>query len=137
MEGSRQRSSACQGRRQKQDCPLMGTEESLGGTGVQGDGWAINPSFIVWLLLQSSVWSQETGLGVPLLLLSSLHHTCTCACPPCSYTHQPWGALAITGQGLCGRSLQAGKLCSSPPTSTVEGTLGSRPRKGSTASWFM
>lgn len=91
------------------------------------------------VLLQSSVWSQETGLSVPLLLLlSSLHHTRTCACPPCSHTHTPaLGTLGYRWAGALWRIIPARKNSVLPPHRPVGGTLGSRPRKGSTASWFM
>lgn len=122
-------SSACQGRRQKQDCHADGHGRKPGrGTGVQGDGWAVIPLHSLAPATESSVWSQETGLGVPLLLLSSLHHTCTCL--PSVLIHTlALGSLGYHWAGACGRSLQAGKLCPSPPHRLVEGTLGSRPRK--------
>lgn len=47
------------------------------------------------------------------------------------------GNCSAAGQGLCGSSSKAGKVCSSAPTPTGGGTLGSRPRRGSTTSWFM
>ena len=78
-------SSVCQGRRRKQDCHVGGHGRKPEGHSGVGRWMGCDASFIVWLLLQSSVWSQETGLGVPLLLLlSSLHPLPRQAgtCPP-------------------------------------------------------
>ena len=124
-------SSVCQGRRRKQDCHVGGHGRKPEGHSGVGRWMGCDTFFIVWLLLQSSVWSQETGLGVPLLLLlSSLHHTCTCACPPCSHTHtslgEPW---LLLGRGFVADHSRQEKLRSSPPTSTGGGDLGVSPKE--------
>lgn len=123
--------STCKGHRGKQDCHVGGHKRKPDGHRGTGRWMGSGTSFIVWLLLQSSVWSQETGLSVPLLpLLSSLHHTYTCACPSCSYTRtslgDPWLSL---GRGFVADHSSQEKLCSSPPTSTGGGDLGVSPKE--------
>ena len=107
---------------------LVGTEESLMGTGVRGDGWAVVPLSYSGYCYRVLFGVKRRGC-VPLLLLSSLHHTRTCACPPCSHTHtslgDPWLSL---GRGFVADHSSQEKLCS-PPTSTGGGDLGVSPKE--------
>ena len=122
-------SRTCKGHRWKQDRHVGGHRRKPDGHRGAGRWMGSGTSFIVWLLLQSSIWSQETGLCPFASSLLTASHTHMCLPPVLTHTHtslgDPWLSL---GRGFVADHSSQEKLCS-PPTSTGGGDLGVSPKE--------